>query len=363
MPHLLWAKNRVELKTPFDRRVLVCQAVVMGLLMVSLMPIIFEGRLSPELGSYAFLSTFSIGAAILAMLPMFIAIRRCGTKGAIATWLIFATCAASLYTVRTGVFWPPQEIVGWLLGNLGLVSYGLIAGQLYQVSQRLAHAYDTIQKQALTDVLTDLPNHRSLMEQIEKEFDRVIRHGRPLALIFFDADRFKCINDMYGHAAGDIVLRSLGERVRRILRTSDTFGRYGGEEFLVVLPEADITQASRVAERIRSAVASETIALPGTTERIQVTISLGVAIYPTDGATIQELLNAADKAMYWAKKLGRNQVCTAQEVEQANGKFSLSDLKEGEEGRDATQTKAATLKVQPETEMVNHQAAPFPVGS
>jgi two-component system cell cycle response regulator len=133
----------------------------------------------------------------------------------------------------------------------------LFARQTQRLNQELQQMQDVVQTQnhalaeanvrleslATTDPLTELPNHRSLSEQLEREWDRARRYGRPLSLIFFDADHFKRINDTYGHAVGDIVLRQVGERVRSVLRGGDTLGRYGGEEFLVLLPETDTQEA------------------------------------------------------------------------------------------------------------------------
>src|SRR6266487_3566606 len=159
--------------------------------------------------------------------------------------------------------------------------------ELEHAHQKLSEAYAIIQKQALTDALTSLPNHRAVMDQFSKELDRAQRYGRPLSILFFDADRFKRVNDTHGHAAGDAVLCQIGERAGSVLRGGDTLGRFGGEEFVILLPEADAREASVVAERIRAAVA----AVPVTTSEVEggiaVTVSIGLSTYPTDGAGAQ----------------------------------------------------------------------------
>ncbi len=178
--------------------------------------------------------------------------------------------------------------------------------------------------QATTDPLTGLPNHRGLFQGLEKELDRACRHGRPLSLIFFDGDRFKRVNDTHGHAVGAAVLRELGERIRSVLRGGDTPGRYGGEEFLILLPETDTEEARQIAERIRAVVAAQPLALSHVEGGVNMTISIGVATYPLDGTSSGELVQKADQAMYWAKRLGRNQVRTCAEALRASHDESLS---------------------------------------
>ncbi len=318
-----------------------CVVACAMLLLVTVVPALFLRPLDGLISSFSLLSTLLIVSAICAMFPVMLLVRLCTRPhfGALVSCLGFAVGEGLALSMRTGLPWPAPVLIGWLLGSLGLFLYGLIIGTLHQMRRQLERAYMTIQQQALTDTLTGQPNHRALMEQIEKEHERARRYGRPFALIFFDADRFKRINDTYGHAAGDMTLRQIGECAASLLRGGDTLGRYGGEEFVVLLPETDGVQASLVAERIRSAVACTPVPLPGE-ERIDVTVSLGVATYPIDGLTVQDVLSRADQAMYWAKKLGRNQVRTAHEAQLASRSFSLSVQQEAEGSRDGTSTAA-----------------------
>lgn len=225
------------------------------------------------------------------------------------------------------------------------------AAELEQAHRALTEAYThleqahvTIQKQALTDGLTGLPNHRAMMDQLDKELERVRRFDRPLSLLFFDADRFKRINDAHGHGVGDIVLRQIGERAVRILRGGDTVGRFGGEEFVLLLPETDEDGAKTVAERLRSAIASEPIASDMVAGGLVATVSVGVATYPADGCSVQELLHQADQAMYLAKLLGRNQVRTASETRRLGTDLELMTLLQQEGNRDAGERKETTLE-------------------
>ncbi|MDQ2713663.1 MAG: diguanylate cyclase [Chloroflexota bacterium] len=187
-----------------------------------------------------------------------------------------------------------------------------------QTHAALVNAYARVEQLATTDMLTGLPNHGSLLEHLEKEVERSRRYGHPLSILFFDGDHFKRVNDTYGHAVGDVVLREIGERVRSVVRAGDTIGRYGGEEFLVLLPETGAEEASILAERMRAAMVLFPLGMTQVDGGINVTISVGLASYPLDGQRAGEVLEKADQAMYWAKRLGRNQVRKAAEVQRLN---------------------------------------------
>lgn len=158
---------------------------------------------------------------------------------------------------------------------------------------------------ATTDPLTGLPNHRTMIAQLDQELERAHRYRRPCALFVLDLDHFKAVNDAYGHAAGDAVLRGLAAVVRAALRGVDTFSRWGGEEFVALLPETGATEARAVAERVRAHVAAHLFAVGG---GIRLGCSIGVATYPADAEERDDLVAAADRALYAAKRLGRNQV-------------------------------------------------------
>lgn len=177
---------------------------------------------------------------------------------------------------------------------------------------------------AATDPLTQLPNHRSLIERLESEIARASRTGHPLSLLFFDGDHFKRVNDTYGHAVGDAVLRELAARARSVLRAGDLLGRYGGEEFAAILPETGAAEVLVIAERVRSAVAGSPLVVGLVEGGHPTTISVGISTFPADGATGHELLEAADQAMYWSKRLGRNQVRTPAEARRAMHNAALA---------------------------------------
>ena len=164
------------------------------------------------------------------------------------------------------------------------------------------------ERQALTDDVTGLANHRALNAVLETELRRSQRYDRHLGILFIDLDFFKSINDRYGHDAGDRTLRELTQVVTGALRAIDTIGRWGGEEFIAVLPETDADSAAETAERIRDLVAEHSFeAIDGAA----VTCSIGVAAYPANGTSHDELLRRADLAMYEAKRNGRDRVIVA----------------------------------------------------
>jgi diguanylate cyclase (GGDEF)-like protein/PAS domain S-box-containing protein len=167
---------------------------------------------------------------------------------------------------------------------------------------------------ATTDPLTRLPNHRSIMDRIDTEIARCQRAQSTCAILFLDIDHFKQINDTWGHRAGDVILREVGKRIAANVRQEDAVGRYGGEEFALILTNIPPADAEQVAEHIRSALAATPctwVSEEGSQVAIPVTASIGVAIYPTHGTNRESLIEAADSAMYQAKHGGRNRVCVA----------------------------------------------------
>jgi two-component system, cell cycle response regulator len=151
-------------------------------------------------------------------------------------------------------------------------------------------------------------------DRLAIELSRARRYGKQLSIAVIDADRFKSLNDTHGHSAGDLVLRTIGSILRESFRQSDTAGRYGGEEFVVILPETDMEAAQRKVERLREQVASTPIALATRGEKIQMTVSAGLANFPQDGADAAELFALADERMFQAKREGRNRVVASAEV-------------------------------------------------
>ncbi len=180
--------------------------------------------------------------------------------------------------------------------------------ELHEVNQKLEYL-------ARTDGLTDIPNHRYLMEQIEKEWRTAFRETRPISVLFIDIDRFKVFNDTHGHQEGDRCLRNIAQLLKSELkRPRDFIARYGGEEFVVILPETDRDGAMAMADRLRNTVET-TCKLRDSEAKQHVTISVGVtSVVPVEQDNINALIRAADQALYDAKEGGRNRV-VFQEIE------------------------------------------------
>ncbi|RUO52767.1 hypothetical protein CWI69_06915 [Pseudidiomarina halophila] len=181
------------------------------------------------------------------------------------------------------------------------------------VAERLSLALSNIRlteklrRESVRDPLTGLFNRRYLEETMEREMQRVARAGKPLSLITLDVDHFKRFNDTFGHEAGDRVLEELAEQMTNIARAGDVVCRFGGEEFMIIMPEAGTDTAGERAEELRRRIEMLDLHYGGTSLG-HVTISLGVATYPKHAAKKEELIRLADNALYEAKKRGRNQV-------------------------------------------------------
>jgi len=169
---------------------------------------------------------------------------------------------------------------------------------------------------ARTDAKTGLANSAYWREVAERELTRARGGGEPLAILLVDIDHFKLVNDRYGHLTGDQVLRGVADGMTQGLRPRDFVGRFGGEEFVVLLAGSDLHQAKQTAERIRARVADVVVPASNRGEPVQVTVSVGVAAFRDSGHSVHELLDAADTALYAAKHAGRNCVRVAEGAQQ-----------------------------------------------
>lgn len=173
-----------------------------------------------------------------------------------------------------------------------------------------ARLFQEIQRLASIDGLTGASNRRHLLHLAQNEYERFRRFDRPLSALMMDLDHFKKVNDTYGHPVGDQALIALTQCSLENLRATDVFGRYGGEEFLVLLPETDMEHAMQVAERLREEIAN--ITLPSSKGPLHITISIGIAtLEPGSELDLDQLIVQADDALYVAKAQGRNRVCAA----------------------------------------------------
>ena len=179
-----------------------------------------------------------------------------------------------------------------------------------RLQDRLQQNYQRSLSLALTDELTGLYNRRYLFAHLDELFERINHGGTGVAILLFDIDHFKRVNDTHGHAAGDDVLRELAARATKSVRSVDLVARLGGEEFVVVMPETDITSAAEVAERLRLAVSKEPFIVTATGKKLTVTVSIGVAASER-GEDRDQLLERADHTLYSAKTGGRDRVIIA----------------------------------------------------
>jgi diguanylate cyclase (GGDEF)-like protein len=238
-----------------------------------------------------------------------------GGIGTALFWLAMS-CAAvmSIHMLHTAGWAPPPSPVTdmemlHLLCDIGLYVVVVVFVLLFEVTKtqgfiKLEQALKIINELAIRDELTGSHNRRHLIRLIENEKERTARLGRLFCLCLLDIDHFKRINDTYGHQAGDAVLREFAATVQRQIRESDSFGRYGGEEFLLMLPETSIDEARALAERVRVNIAK--LGFPDLPD-LAVTVSIGIAEFRAD-ELIAQTVARADEALYKAKSSGRNRV-------------------------------------------------------
>ena len=180
--------------------------------------------------------------------------------------------------------------------------------RILSLQHELVGARKKLEKLALTDSLTGMLNRRALLDSLRRDEDRMRRAQRPVGVVLADVDHFKEVNDRWGHETGDRILQLVAQCLQASVRTGDYVGRWGGEEFLLVLPDADIIQSAEIAERCRSMLETQRVRTADG-DIVRVSASFGAAA--TEGVQrtdIMDLVQQADKAMYWAKEAGRNKV-------------------------------------------------------
>ncbi len=222
-----------------------------------------------------------------------------GSEAAIALPIVYADQLHGVLYVETdkNFVFPQEEIV--FLGTLA----DLISGAMHN-----AMAFQKAQEQAITDGMTGLKTHRFFMEALSGEWKRSTRAGRSFSLVLMDLDRFKFVNDFYGHLDGDLLLQRVAHILELNCRRSDVVARYGGDEFVILMPETDAEQSQQLAAKLRAWICSDPVLRDK-----NVTSSFGVATFPLNGSSPQELIQAADASMYLSKHQGGNAVSTAEQ--------------------------------------------------
>lgn len=187
-------------------------------------------------------------------------------------------------------------------------------GRIVRVSRHLAVSihntilYEKVKDLSMRDSMTGLYNFRYFVETLRSEVDRALRYNEPLACIMLDVDNFKSVNDMHGHQVGDLVLKELARSVSLSVRSSDIPARYGGDEFIIVLPNTGKSFALKIAQRLMNLFSDKAIRIPTDSKTVKVTISIGIAGLPADTTNMDELMKMADEALYRAKHEGKNRI-------------------------------------------------------
>jgi diguanylate cyclase (GGDEF)-like protein/putative nucleotidyltransferase with HDIG domain len=194
----------------------------------------------------------------------------------------------------------------------------LIAGALHN-----AYSFQKAQEQAITDGLTGVKTHRFFMEALSAEWKRSTRAARAFALVLMDLDRFKFVNDFYGHLEGDLVLQRVGQILETNCRRSDVVARYGGDEFVILMPETNMEHARQLSSKLRSCIAADALL-----REKNISASFGIACYPLHGSSPQELIQVADASMYLSKHQGGNAVSTADHFDPNEAKKWKRDVLE-----------------------------------
>lgn len=234
-------------------------------------------------------------------------VRVCITAGvlAIAEYFFIVFVAASRWDLNGQIYSPyPYGMFSWsaqISRLIIMLTASVLTIAIVSRSQKLLRL-------ATTDPLTGLFNRRYVDDRFAIELSRAHRHNEPLTIALIDADRFKSFNDTHGHAAGDAALCSVAAILRQSFRLSDTVGRFGGEEFVVIMPQTDLETAQRKLESLRALIANSPMRLPGSDRFAEITISAGLANFPQDSSSETELFATADERLFQAKREGRNRV-------------------------------------------------------
>ncbi|MGA0114688.1 MAG: GGDEF domain-containing protein [Burkholderiales bacterium] len=229
------------------------------------------------------------------------------TLGKIATMLemtLIAACFVLLGENTNAGSMFSLAYIGGLAGQLAPML--LVAYITTMFSADIRFGLNKARLLAETDELTGLYNMRGFTIMVDRLFAQAVRYNRPASMLMIDSDNLKTVNDEYGHEAGNRLLKLVAKCIAAELRHTDVLARYGGDEFVVLLPETAADRAIEVAQRIRQAISTTTLDFEG--RHIETSVSIGLACYPEDGRSIDAIQARADRAMYQAKKQGRNRV-------------------------------------------------------
>ena len=257
------------------------------------------------------LSTYHFAGTVLAILvvnALFIGLFRL----MISTLLSFASVILIWHLVISSIDLTTGQVTAQLIATAFIIIYfGTFAAMGFHLTRQMIRLNKTVKSLSQTDPLTQCYNRLYLDKHLSRELQRSTRLNYPLSIIFADIDHFKKINDEYGHAVGDLILKGFINVVNRAIRNDlDWVARYGGEEFIVVLPNSNSENSVKVAQRIQSKLAKTPIQVESTS--LNITCSFGIASKSSETENYNEIINQADKALYLAKDSGRNCIKTAE---------------------------------------------------
>jgi diguanylate cyclase (GGDEF)-like protein len=235
-------------------------------------------------------------------------IRASNKDRSIQPYILMLTAKAETDDLKAGFEEGASDFITKPFQPIELTARLRVGIQNQTLARELEQARRESEHLALTDPLTGLMNRRALLDNLRTDEDRALRGRQPLSVILADVDRFKSVNDDFGHNTGDRALQVVSDALRAGMRTGDHVGRWGGEEFLILLPNTDLIQAAEVAERCRTMLTRQQVRCDDG-QMMRVSSSFGVA--SADGVQrpdVMDLVNQADKALYWAKEAGRNRV-------------------------------------------------------
>lgn len=252
-------------------------------------------------------------------IPIFVAVVDFNAVGGLIVGALSAMIVAAWFAMGRPELLMAASTETWVTAGLGMLSLGAVAVAMGYRVRRYKEQQRTLELTTIRDALTGLYNFQYLSARLHEEVRRAQRYGVRVAMVFLDIDHFKDFNDTYGHHKGNLALKRVADVLRLAARETDIVGRYGGEEFIIILPLAGVAEATAMAERVCAAVRSTAFEGDEITPSASLAVSCGVSAFPDDAADEAELVKCADAAMYQAKRAGVGVACAAEVRDEGQG--------------------------------------------